>query len=197
MTRNLKVLGLALAAVLAMSAFIGSSASAAEFHSEGENTTVTGSQVNTHLLKTTAGEITCLKVTSEGTMAPKTSGSITISEFFSECHIIFFGSKISATLNTNSCHFVLYASGSTDIVCPAGKKITFSASGCTVEIGAQTGKKSVSYANQENKHIHISFNVSGISYNHSGFTCGTGSGTTGTYVGTTTASGNKGKIWYE
>jgi hypothetical protein len=197
MTRNLKALGLALVAVFAMSALVTSAASAAEFHSEGENTTVTASQVNTHVFKTTAGEVTCAKATFSGTQAAKTASSITVNATYSECHINFFGSKVSATVNMNGCDYVLYASNKADIVCPAGKKIVVSAAGCTVEVGGQTGKTTVSYTNKENKHIDITPNLTGISYNHTGFTCGTGSGTTGTYTGTTTASGNKGKIWYE
>src|SRR5207253_4620408 len=90
-----------------------------------------------------------------------------------------------------------YLDGTLDINCPAGKKIVYSAAGCTVELGAQTGRSSILTSNKESKHIDITFSLSGISYSHSGFTCGTGSGTTGTYKGTTTFEGSKGKIWSE
>ena len=187
MTRNLKALGLALVAVFAMSALAAGSASAAEFHSEGENTTVKASQVTTHVFKTTAGEVTCAKATFEGNQAAKTASSITVNASYTECHINFFGTKVSATVNMNGCDYVLYAANKADVV---------TAAGCTVEVGAQTGKTTVNYSNN-GTHIDISPNLTGLVYNHSGFTCGTGSGTTGTYTGSTTAEGNKGKIWYE
>jgi hypothetical protein len=197
MTRNLKALGLALVAVFAMSAFAASAASAAEFHSEGEGTTVEASQVATHVFKTTAGEITCSTATFKGTQATKTASSITVTPTYPKgtCHIIIFGT-VSAEVNMNGCEYKLYSSGSADVLCPAGKKAIVTAAGCTVEVGAQTGKKTVKYANN-GSHIDITAELTGLSYNHTGFTCGTGSGTNGTYTGTTTAAGNKGKIWYE
>jgi len=193
-----RALLLAIIAVLASAAF-ATGASAAEFHSEGENTTLSGSQINTHVWKTTAGEITCLKTTIVGTQTTKTASSITFTPSATECHDNFFGSKVSSTVNFNGCAYVVYAAGTTDIVCPAGKKIVISAAGCTVEIGAQTGLKSVSFGNTSGlrRIWHIIKNIAGFIYNHTGFTCGTGSGTTGTESGTTTVEGNKGGIWYE
>jgi hypothetical protein len=194
MTRTFK--SLILAGILAISALAASSASAAEFMSEGENATLNGSQVNTHTLKTTAGELTCSTVDFSASIAWRTGLSISFNLTMDGCHFVIFGSTISATVNMNGCTYTYYASGQADIVCPAGKKIVVTGAGCTVEIGAQTGKKSVSYTNN-GTHIDISTNLSGISYNHSGFTCGTGSGTTGTFTGTTTLEGNKGKLWFE
>ena len=200
MTRNLKALGLALVAVFAMSALTAGSASAAEFHSEGTETTVIASQVTTHVFETTAGEVTCAKATFEGNQAAKTASSITVTATYKECHFNFFGSKVAATVNMNGCDYTLYASGTADIVCPkvneVQKEVEVTGAGCTVKVPGQTGLKSVSYTNNES-HIDITPNLSGIKYSHSGFTCGTGSGTTGTYTGTTTAEGNKGKIWFE
>jgi hypothetical protein len=188
----------ALIALLATAALV-SSASAAEFHSEGENTTIQGTQVNIHVWKFTAGEVTCPKTTVSGTQTSKTASSITFTPTATECHINFFGSKVSATVNFNGCDYRVYASGLTDIVCPAGKTIVISSAGCTIEIGAQNGLKSVSFANTGGlrRIWHFIKNIAAIIYHHAGFTCGTGSGTTGTESGTTTVEGNKGGIWYE
>jgi len=197
MTRNLKALGLALVAVFAMSALVAGVASAAEFHSEVETTTIKASQSNTHLFKTTAGEVTCLSATFEGKQTTKTASSITVTPTYKECHINFFGSKVSATVNMNGCDYTLYAAGTADITCPT-KEAEVVAAGCTIKVAGQTGLSSVSYSNIA-KHIDINASLGGIKYSHSGFTCGTGSGTAGTYNGTTTAEGNGGaaKIWFE
>jgi hypothetical protein len=198
MIRNLKALGLALVAVFAMSALVASAASAAEFHSEGENTTVSASQTTVQVFKTTAGEVTCAKASFSGTQATKTAVKISgVSAVYSECHIIFFGSTFKATVNMNGCTYTLYASGAADLVCAAGKEVEVTAAECTVKVPGQTGLKTVNYSNKENKHVDLSLNLGGIKYSHSGFACGTGSGTTGTLTGGATAEGNKGKIWFE
>jgi hypothetical protein len=189
MSRKLKTMGLALIAVFALTAVGDGAASAAEFHSTAATTKISASQTTTHNFTTTIVGITCEKATFSGTQTTATTTSVEFAPTYSGCHFIIFGSTIAITVATNECKYRLNASGTADIVCPVGKAITVSGAGCTITVGAQTGKKSVTYANKEAKHIDITTNLTGINYSHSGFTCGTGSGTNGTYTGTTTASG--------
>jgi hypothetical protein len=204
MKRKLKVAIAVPAALVALFVMAGT-ASAAEFHSAVEPTFIHGGQTTLHKFKTTAGEATCETGTASGTATKKTQptlGSLSLS--WSGCHLIIFGSTISLTINQNGCTFLLYASGTADIVCAAGKEIEMTGAGCTIKIPGQTGLKSVTYANKEN-HILGTANVTNLKYSHSGFTCGTGSATTGTYTGTSTVRGYEGsstagtpvKIWWE
>lgn len=191
--RDLKKVGATLAAVLLLGGFGSGHAAAAEFHSETTTTGIEATQLNTHVFKSTAGEVTCSSVLYKGVAISKTFSSVTLAPYWSECHITAFG-KVAGTTTGNGCSYTLYASGTSDINCPAGKQIEFNAAGCHITVPAQTGLNSVSYSNQGN-HIDISMSLSGIRYNHSGFICGTGGGTNGTQTGTLTAEGNI-KLWY-
>jgi hypothetical protein len=212
MTRNLKVLGLALVAVLALAATMASSASATNkyFHSNADSTSLTGEQTNVHVFKTTAGELTCEKAHFKGSQVGKTSQEVTINTIeYINCHIIIFGSTVAMTVKTNECDYRFTAQKTNGVnieaetvhlICPAGKKIQISGAGCTVEVGEQTLSK-VSYSNV-GEMVDVNADVANIVYNHSGFTCGTGSGNNGTYKGNVTVTstdtaGNPTKTWYE
>jgi hypothetical protein len=171
-------------------------ASAAEFHSEGENTHTHGTGRNVRFLNSTAGDLTCEHKTWTSASPPKTTRKKYFKSTYVGCHMIVFGSTISATVNMNECEEVYYATGEVDIVCPSGKKIVATGAGCTIEVGSQTGLKTATYTNN-GLHLDVTTNLSGIKYTHSGFTCGTGSGTTGTSTSGMTVAGNKGKIWFE
>ncbi|HEU5105509.1 MAG TPA: hypothetical protein VFU11_06680 [Solirubrobacterales bacterium] len=189
MTRKFKSIGLALVAIFAMSALSASAASAAEFHSTSAGSTkISASQTTTHVFTSTAGEVTCEKATFTGNQTTATAASIEVTPVYSGCHIIIFGSTISATVAHNECKYKLYSNGTADIICPAGKAITVTGAGCKITVTPQTGLKSVSYTNSGTG-ISIAANLSGIHYHHEGFTCGTGTGTNGTYKGNTLASG--------
>jgi hypothetical protein len=79
--------------------------------------------------------------------------------------------------------------GSVTILCPAGKKINFTAEGCRVEVGEQT-VSSVSHTNLATspKSVTVKSNVTGITYT-GGLLCpgATGTHSDGTYSGSAIA----------
>src|SRR4051794_18898445 len=86
MMKNLKMFGLALAAVFAMSAVVASAASAAEeFHGPSGTTTLTGSQVGNDVLTTMGGTMTCTTITYAGAVVGPTSTEASGAPTFSGC----------------------------------------------------------------------------------------------------------------
>jgi len=130
MTRNLKALGLALVAILAMGVVVAQGASAAEtkheFHADGEKTIVTGTnsiigtngkgetetQLSVHEFAVGgAGTVKCNKVETESTQVGTKVGTetyaaatITVVPRYEEC--TFAGG--AATVNFNHCAYVFY-----------------------------------------------------------------------------------------
>jgi hypothetical protein len=171
MTRNLKILGLAFAAVLAMSAVAAPAASAQtpEVHCTA---TVQAScwltaTSNDNVLSLSQGEhkttITCESSKFTSTVT-KTSASQTISPVYTKCKA--FG--ISAPVAMNGCTYTLNdVAGSSpptakvDIVCPAGKVITMKPTGlaCVIEIGAQTGLQHIVAENKGTEPTHVFLNI--------------------------------------
>ena len=200
MIRNLKVLGLAVAAVLAVSVVGVSAASAAEFHSETAKTKVTGAQTTTHKFKTDPGEVTCKVATFAGEQTTATASTITITPTYKECTLfsaIFGNIAVSVDFATGECDYVFNASGHTEIKCnKAGGNVTVSGPGCTVTIPPQTlatGNTFSTTGAGTSRDIDVVTNASGIKYSYSGFTCGSGTNTTnGTYTGNTTVQGPAG-----
>jgi hypothetical protein len=195
--RSALLIGLVVAAFGAVNASV---AAAVEFHSEAEHTLISGTQKGIAKYTTTAGEVTCESASYTGTAISKTVSSIRLAGTVSGCHIIIFGSTISATVSQNGCEGIAFANGEGELVCPEGKNVVVTAAGCTITVPPQKNKGG-SFTNVEN-HVLAKGNASGIKYSHSGFTCGTGSGTNGTITGETTVkatdtSGKAVKIWVE
>jgi hypothetical protein len=192
-----RLIGISSAITASLCLGLGSDAAvAAEFHVESAPATVQGVNLGTPTVTTTGGEVTCESGSYVGTLATKTSTSLTVTPTWTGCHLILFGSTVSLTAKMNGCTFTFYATGKADIKCPAGKNLELVAAGCTIHIGGQTGKSVVSYSNNSS-HMVVAFALSGISYTHTGFTCGTGSGTTGTLAGGFTGGVSGSKIWFE
>jgi len=201
MIRHVKVLGLALVAVFALGATLASGASAFSFHfnskSPDGHTIVKGTQIGIHKITTTAGEITCEEASVTGTMTETTATDITLTPTYSKCHINFFGSKVSATINMNGCQYTLtshqtvggatLAANKHLVNCTKAMEVV--AAGCTIKINTGQTIGGLTIANGAGD-IVVTTNSTGIAYSHSGFTCGTGSGTTGTYKGETTLKGS-------
>jgi hypothetical protein len=172
--RNLKMIGLL---VVMLAATAASSASAANFYSEGEPTTITGSRTKASTLTTTAGTVTCESESYTATMASSQQETLTVTPSYSGCT----GFGFSATIALNGCDYVFNAAGTVDIVCPEGKEITVTATSsettkCIVHIPAQTGLGSVKYKNEgsgSTRDILVTAEVTGIKYTH---TAGTGAG---------------------
>ena len=201
MTRNLKFLGMALVAALAMSAVAASLASADEFKSENENTTLTGAQEK-HLeggiekndrFGTDGGVFECTTATYSGTQAVKSATSVKLTPSYSGCS--FAG--LSATIDMNSCfyRFTLGAgtTGEADIECTiAGDEITVTVGPvatlrCITHVPPQK-IGGITYSNigsGTTREITATINTSTLHYSQ---TAGTGSGACATADGTTNGS---------
>lgn len=197
MIRNLKVLGLAVVAVLATTAVMASAASAAQFHHKGgENARTMASNVGQGAHVFTAGligSISCSTATFTGTeYLPSTSATVEVAPAYSGCTFLTIPNVV---VNMEGCTYEFYAEGPAPsyagkvvIKCPEGKKINFTASGCKVEVGPQT-VNSVSYANQPSETVKVSSNVTGITYTGSALCPGAqGTHSNGTYTGSAIAT---------
>lgn len=197
MTRKLKALGLGLFAAFAMSAVAASSASAEKkmFHSDVEQTVVTG--------KDTGGEdqtkfiaggktITCETTLYEGTTNEKTVSELTITPTYSNCHAEGPFGNVTTHVEMNGCDYKFtleegttntggeteHTHGPVHVVCPDEKEITIQVTipffeDCIVHIPAQTPTKpTVDYKNQidgdGNKDVEVTSTVEGIHYTSTG-----------------------------
>ncbi len=118
MIRNLKVLGLALVAVFALSAMLASVASASKpvstpywFASDGDWTTLSGSQGTPgDVFETDAGlPVKCTTVGYTGSIGVTTATTITLTPTYSGC--TFGGFTLDVI--TNGCRYVYHADGKT------------------------------------------------------------------------------------
>jgi hypothetical protein len=217
---KLKVLGLALIAVFAMSAVGASAASAGVVEVEGGagEATITGLQTTGNVtgvatpvnqFKTDAGIIKCTPSTFHG-LVKNNDSQIALTATYGDtekgtgCTIAGLAGPI---IHMNGCTFLftLQAGGpptgvETHVVCPEGKVITITASAtCTVTIGAQTFASSmISIANSggvnPNMDTVATIDVLGIDYVEHG-TCPNGGGNTttttnGEYKGLVTLKGD-------
>src|ERR1041384_5153370 len=132
-----KALGLTFAAMLAI-AFSASAASAAEFHHEGEeNARVIASNAGEGAHVFTAGligSISCNTATFTGTeYVSSPQPTVTVSPSYTGCTFLGISNE---KVNMEGCTYRFNTptgsgpfSGSVTILCPAGKKINFEASG--------------------------------------------------------------------
>jgi len=115
-------------------------------------------------------QVSCKKVTWEGTLVPKTAIEIDLLPTFSECTYGFLpatikmnGCKFKVTLTTVKEHFVV------DIVCPGGEKAEISSSGtsCPTKFGGQLARVGVAILNKgsgSSKDLSLTFTIAGIAY---------------------------------
>jgi hypothetical protein len=207
MKRNLKALGLACVAALAISAVAAAGARAqnpaADFTcgEEGEGACTITAEVHpgesTLLFKTSIGSISCDELHGTAT-APH-------GEPFSELTVTngevggcdFAG--LAASVDFGDCHLTLHdgetieegvATSEVDISETEGKEcsITIEAFGCTVTVGPE-GNEGLSSVTLEDREGEITgeATVGGITYSYSGFTCGSGEKSDGVYHGNFTA----------
>jgi len=173
MIRNLKILGMAVVAVLAMSAVVASAASAqlGTFTAHEYPATITGEQTGTDVFTTVAGTVSCTHATYHGEAAgPQTS--LTITPTYSGCKA--FG-LFTATIDMNGCDYQfnrptteepfgngLYV-GTVDIKCPVNTEITITTDVCRVTVPAQTGLSQITYKNTPTAtptDVDVSVNIS-------------------------------------
>jgi hypothetical protein len=213
MMRNLKVLGLALVAMFAMSAVAASMASADDLTSESSPVTLTGAQEENDVFTTTAGNTSCkeVKYKSAPTATPTTTVSVTpeypekTAGGLQNCTALGFPAKV----DTNGCTYLFHigagvTTGTLDIVCAGSNEITVTANNtatekCIIHVKGQTGLGPITYTNVGSgttRELTVSAKITNLSYSHTrpagepGLgACTTGSGTTGSYNGKAIVTG--------
>jgi hypothetical protein len=138
MIRNLKVLGLALVAMFAMSALVASAAQAqTSFTLTGDaGTTQLDSHGANHLFTLSGGRsFTCKTITSTNDAVTLPTSTVTAKPVFSECTSKIAGTPVPVTVTMNECDFLFHLTGTdpdgnsdhyvgdVGIVCPVGKSI--------------------------------------------------------------------------
>ena len=213
MIRNIKVLGLAIAAVLALSAVAAGSASAAAFHSSESPTIITGTQTGNHVFDAASDTISCTGATFKGTVTGTEVQSIQTEAAYTGCS--FFG--VAVSVNMNGCQYEFNANGEVAVINKPSRNcstepITFKASflgvSCTIKVGPQVELKSATYDSTEkeetNGTVTVTPAVNGIAYTQEGGGCGShneGRYTSGTTLvkGFADSSGTEGAqhaIWW-
>jgi hypothetical protein len=217
MIRNLKTLGLAVVAVLAMNVMVVSVASAAnEFHSAGTPTTISGLHKSTTALHIPgAGTWECTTTAFHGVQTGTTAKELTIHPTYSGCKAFGFS---TTDVSTTGCDYTLTQPSSlksvTHVVCQttAGPphvqhlvRITptvFGGSVCTVTFGSQSPTGNVSFINNptfgsgethvvENGRVLVTSNVTGLKHSAG---CGAEAKADATFTGSVLLAGDKGAI---
>jgi hypothetical protein len=214
--RKIKVLGLMLVAIFAMSAVAATAASASELTGEEPNLFLHGTNEpaeKADVFFTTAGNTSCKNATyTVGTISTPTT-TVTATPTYTNCTSLGF----PATIDTNGCSYVFHVTGGSSTVgdvtlqCPENKEIQVTAiSGgtnkCTVSVPGQTLSNAkfpdpVTYTNigegtTREVTIAVKYGNSegGLKYSHKEGTglgrCTTGSGTAGTFEGLGTVTAN-------
>ena len=205
MIRKLKFLGLALAAVFAMSAVGASAASAlVQFHTEGAPVTITANQhEGTNGFDVQFGEVKCTTAKLHGTTQEKTTETtITLTPTYEGC--TFAG--VATTIDMNGCDYTAHVhnlgppyTGFITIKCVLGSEITVTGGNkCTVHVPAQTNLGTITYTNTgsgSTKEITVHLNgIQNITYTQTKGTAAVGACATmttgaGKYTGKVTITG--------
>jgi len=185
MIRNLKVLGLALVAIFAMSAMVAQAASA-NFTAGADEITITGTQDTPNVLKVTNSEIECKIATFHGTAksATTTLASVTVTPTYTECADKSFGltTKVDGFGHfgeADKCDYVIRATGANnvDLVCTGSADVTVTSGTCTVHIPPQNGIGKLTFTNGVSKttgkkDITVDLQITNITGTHTdGFLC--------------------------
>jgi hypothetical protein len=201
MNRNFKALGIAILAATAIGVLSVSVAQASFplFHSEAEDTVLTGSQgqVVANILTTDLGELKCKHVTFGGTQGVFTTFTMTLKPKYEECKI----GEANAVVTVNECAFVFHLGESTepieaqmDIECVDGNQIVVHTEECSITIPPQAGLKKVTFTNEgeeTTRSVVADLNLEEIHYVEHGAGCASQTETTenGTYTGRITVTG--------
>jgi hypothetical protein len=192
MSRNLKVIGLALMAVGALCAFMAPGASAAEtFHCEVAPCISTGTSEASHVFKAGETEVVCKHSEFKGTSLNELETSLTLHPTYKEC--TFLGE--TATVDTEGCNYVFGSVTNAtkhlpvSIECTlATERIKVTTGACTLSFAPQTTVGGVSNVNLGSKNERDTTTVSTTeaTFTKSGPLCSLVAGTKGTYNGPTT-----------
>ena len=199
MSRNLKILGLALVAMLTMGIAAASASAAPEFHAETTPTELAGTQEGTNTFVTDSGTIHCATATFSGSQSVATTAAQEVTPTFSTCRSTGF-IEATVTVHTNGCKFNLTAEGTTTSAvhitgCNAGAAgLVVTAPFCNITITPQTIGP-VHYINTgagTTREIIVESTATNIVYHEAGAGCknGTTSNTTGgSYTGKVRVTG--------
>jgi hypothetical protein len=196
MTRNLKVLSLAVVAALAMTAVMASAAQATKFTTSASSGTLTATQTSEQVFTTDAGTVRCSTSNQEGAFSSTSFESLEVSASYSGCKAFGF---LSATVAMGNCKYKFTGAGQTggkalaDVVCSSGE-ITVNTFGCVVHVPAQSNLSSVTFTNGAGD-VNASANLTGIHYTQTeGCPNGSGTKTNGTLTGGATVKASSGTV---
>jgi hypothetical protein len=202
--RNIKILGLALVAMFAMSAMVAATASADDFNAESYTATLAGTKDGEDLFTTTAGTVKCTTPTYAATITAKTK-TISATPSYTGCT----GFGFPAEVITTGCTYVFTVNGGTstegkvDVECGSNEITVVAKSGatvkCTVHVKTQTDLTgTVKYTNVgvgTTREVTLEANLGGIDYTHTAGSgigaCVSGSATNGTLTGKGFVTGSK------
>lgn len=219
MKRNLKMLGLALVAVFALSAVAASAASADLFHTAKANATITSTALSNQKFQyeEEGATVECTAVHGDGSLAgtitndavAQTATAVTFAPVYTGCTIPAISGS-SVDVNFHSCDYLFTITpsetkGETHVKCSTpGDAITLTvtlsgSSICTFHIGEQTPAGESDYTNGTSgghKDVTVKPTQTGIhatktNDNGFGFLCGAASSTTGTYTGEVTVTADE------
>lgn len=198
MLRNLKTLGLALLAVLAIGSVATSAASATpQLHSESEHTILTGKQITANELQFDVGVLKCGIANFAGTIAASTVTTVTLTPKFENCLL----GEEEAEFTHNGCNFTFHIgqdtehlTGTVGIECPDEEVIEIDAPECTVTIPPQGPLQGVTFTNEgaeTTRSVIFDIKINGFDYEEHGPLCANETETTnnGGYAGQVTVTG--------
>jgi hypothetical protein len=185
MIRKFKTIGIAMVAVLALSAVVASAANAANFTASKYPTAGTAtSEAGNDDFKTEAGSVECHAHFHVAALT-EPSKTVTVTPTYSGCKAFGF---LNATVHMNGCDYIFYSEGGrVDLNCPAGSgPIVITAGTCEASIAGQANLTTVDLANSGSG-ISAQATVTGIKYTvlKDGIACpfsGTGAKTGASYT---------------
>lgn len=191
--KRLRNLGGLMLVSLAIALVGATTASAAQFTSGSSPTVLTASQQVKNILSVDTGQMECTENELAGTAVGQAFESVEMTPTYIGCT----GFGFSMTVTMNGCRYKIYAAGTIDLVCPAGKDVAIDTAFnfCNVTVQPQTGLSSVSFtthALSTGVHALVAhLAISNLKYTESGFACiASGKATTGgSLAGTLTIVG--------
>jgi hypothetical protein len=195
---KLKVLGLALVVIGALSAIAASSAFAGYHIASVSGGSIVGNQTTKNEFVTDVGTVKCSIATFSGHQSTETAATLTVHPEYSGCSL----SGLSVSINTTSCSYrfetpvttpSLHAS--VKVLCGAGTSISITESlgkGCVVSVGEQGPLSHVTFTSTGDTQEWF-FAAAGIKYTDNGKCPSTTEGhtnSTGEYKGAVLASGS-------
>jgi hypothetical protein len=183
---RVRTLGVALVAVLAMSAVAAATASAHKFKAS-EASELTGKALNVHKFKTNGGTVECKKAEPKGKSVAGEVETQEVEVAYSECEFKSILGTKKAKVSPNPKYKFYANEEKVDVLnaTTAPIVIEVEGSGCNVKVSSEGngGLKKATYGNLSGgKTLEVKAAVTGITYKSTGGFCGEG-GTNGTYEG--------------